>query len=491
MTSPSGNRRDAVLPRPGVGIRIQNLSKSFGANRVLKGIDLEFLPGQISGLMGANGAGKSTLIKILDGIYSADGGEIHAGSDKLRSLAGRPDIGFIHQDLGLVEDLSVADNLRLGREPIRRIGLFIDRRAERESAEIALTRVGLTCSVDILLNTLSPGEKALVAVARVLDRGVTTLFVDESTSTLPPADAAMVIEALTSAARGGATVVMVTHKLSEILDATDRVVVLIDGVVAEDSQTTDLDRAALVRMLMSHDRAGRTRTRAGDPAPEPVMTFAGVTAPGVGPIDLALRAGEVIGLTGRPGSGLHEIAFLAARSMKPTKGSITTRPGTRTALVPPHRESQGGFADLDIKTNMTIASLSNFTTVGLLNGARERRTADEMVERLAVNPRDASTAYGVLSGGNKQKVIFGRALLRQPDVVVLCEPTRGVDVGTRASIYALIEEIADAGATVLITTSDAEDLFSVCDRIGIVDRGVLAEPQPVSELQMADLEEIV
>ncbi|MCQ4150580.1 ATP-binding cassette domain-containing protein [Rhodococcus qingshengii] len=489
--SPAGEHRDAVSPRPGAGIRIQNLNKSFGANHVLKGIDLEFLPGQISGLMGANGAGKSTLIKILDGIYSADGGEIYVGSDKVRSLSGRTDVGFIHQDLGLVEDLSVADNLRLGRDPIRRAGVLIDRQAERRSAEIAIARVGLRCTVDAPLNTLSPGEKALVAVARVLDRGVTTLFVDESTSTLPPADAAMVISALTATARAGATVVMVTHKLSEILDATDRVVVLIDGVVAEDAKTADLDRAALVRMLLSHDRAGRTRQPFDGSKSDAVMTFDSVEAPNVGPLNLVLHAGEVIGLTGRPGSGLHEIAFLAARSMTPSKGKISTRPGTRTALVPPHRESQGGFPDLDIMTNMTIASLETFSTVGILHSTRERRSADWMVQRLSVNPPDAGAAYGVLSGGNKQKVIFGRALLRSPDVVILCEPTRGVDVGTRADIYALIDEIARAGATVLITTSDAEDLFAVCDRIGIVDRGIIEEPRPASELKMADLEEIV
>ncbi|MCW2830748.1 MAG: hypothetical protein JWP31_1440 [Aeromicrobium sp.] len=485
------HRRGVPVSETAQRLTIRGLVKSFSGNRVLKGIDLDFAPGQITGLMGANGAGKSTLIKILDGIYAADSGTIEMGGSRVKSLADRPDVGFIHQDLGLIHELSVSDNLQLGGLPARRGGLFLDKQEERRRAAAAIERVGLTCSVDTELGSLSAGEQTLVAVARVLDRGVTTLFVDESTSTLPPAHAKRVISALTAAARDGACIVMVTHKLAEILDSTDRVVVLIDGVVAEDAETHDLDRKGLVQMLLAHDAAARDVVASPGPK-QSLLEFRGVTTDHVGPVDLTINAGEVLGLTGRPGSGLHDISFLAAGYTQPSLGAIVSSGPVRASLVPPHRETQGGFLDLDVATNMSLASLNRYTRrTGLIDGNRERTSVEAMAARLVVNPPDTSTLYGVLSGGNKQKVVIGRALLREPNLVVMCEPTRGVDVGTRAEIYALIREVAESGAAVLITTSDAEDLFAVCDRIGVVDAGQVAPPRRLDELTQSQIEELV
>jgi ribose transport system ATP-binding protein len=486
------DRREAPTFQKAQGLKIRGLVKSFSGNRVLKGIDLDFRPGQVTGLMGANGAGKSTLIKILDGIYTADGGSIEIGGARVKSLADRPDVGFIHQDLGLIHELSVSDNLRLGGLSACRGGVFLDKHEERRRAAAAIERVGLTCPVDILLGSLSAGEQTLVAVARVLSRGVTTLFVDESTSTLPPAHAKRVISALTAAAREGACIVMVTHKLAEILHSTDRVVVLIDGVVAEDAETQNLDRARLVQMLVAHDVAAREVVTDSALPKKALLEFHGVKTDQLGPLDLSINAGEVLGLTGRPGSGLHDIAFLAAGYTQPTHGEVVASDTVRASLVPPHRETQGGFLDLDVATNMSLASLKRYTRrSGLIDRSRERESVESMASRLAVNPSDTSTPYGVLSGGNKQKVVIGRALLREPNLVVLCEPTRGVDVGTRAEIYALIREVAEAGAAVLVTTSDAEDLFAVCDRIGVVDAGQVARPKRLDELTPSQIEELV
>jgi ribose transport system ATP-binding protein len=494
VNEPPVTVRVAAEPPAGTarGVSIRGLVKSFAGNQVLRGINLDFRRGEITGLMGANGAGKSTLIKILDGIYSCDSGTIVVDGTPVRSLADRPDVGFIHQDLGLIEDLSVSDNLYLGGRSARRAGLFLDRRTERKEAEAAIKRVGLTCSPDALISSLSPGEKTLVAAARVLDRGVTTLFVDETTSTLPPADAKRVIDALNAAARTGACIVMVTHRLGEILDSTDRVVVLVDGMVAEDAKTSNLDRAALVKMLVSHDVSLGDHRASPVSSAEPLLRFADVTADRVGPLNLGIYPGEVLGLTGRPGSGLHDIAFLAAGTIRPAGGKLVTSGAVKSALVPPHRETQGGFPDLDVVCNMSIASIRRYTRrIGLIHRDRERSSVAAMAARLTVRPADPSSQYGVLSGGNKQKVIIGRALLRDPDLVVLCEPTRGVDVGTRADIYTLIREVAASGAAVLITTSDAEDLFAVCDRIGIVEAGRVAPPQRPSDLSVSQIERLV
>jgi ribose transport system ATP-binding protein len=473
-------------------VRIDGLYKSFGKNQVLRGIDLVFEPGQVTGLMGANGAGKSTLIKILDGIYAADRGTISLGDTIVKSLAGRSDVGFIHQDLGLVDSLSITENLRLGSGGAITHAGIINHAAERRAADRAIARVGLAHRADTFLGELSPGEKTLVAIARVLERGATTLFVDEATSTLPPSEAAQVVSALRSAAANGATVIIVTHRLSEILDVADRVVVLIDGRVARDAPTVGLNHASLTRLLVSHDSAHRQPETTGSTPQEVRLTMCEASAGKAGPVDLELRAGEIVGLTGRPGSGLHDIAFLASGRLVPTSGTVDFHGRRRTALVPPHRESQGGFPELDITTNMTISSLRRFLgSLPVLRLGVEHSTVREYVGRLSVRPSDQSTEYGTLSGGNKQKVIFGRALLREPEVVALCEPTRGVDVTTRSDIYALIRQMAASGVAVLITTSDSEDLFSVCHRIGIVTDGIVQTPRAISELEPSDIEAIV
>jgi len=479
-------------------IAISGLRKSFAGNEVLHGIDLTIAGGDFVGLMGPNGAGKSTLIKVLDGVYERSSGEVRYGGELVSSLGARPEVGFIHQDLGLVDELSITDNLRLGERPLRRFGPLLDRGRERADAARALARVNLGLPVDTAVGALSPGEKTLVAIARVLDRGAKVLFVDEATSTLPPADSRRLLEALKETAAGGATVIMVSHKLSEILDATNRVVLLLDGRIVEDSPAASLDREALVSMLVAREKsesagAGlheRKAAHAGD-GPE-ALRLEDVHGGAVRGLDLTVRKGEVVGLTGLPGSGLHDLAHLAHGTMRPTKGRVVKPKGARSALVPPHRESQGGFADQSVTENLTISSLSRWRGPSrLLRGDRERADAQAMVERLGVKPADPEANFATLSGGNKQKVIFGRVLMSRPSLYVLCEPTRGVDVGTRLEIYALIDELAAAGAAVLVVSSDSEDLFAVCDRIAVVTDGRLSAFLTATETNPQQLEAFI
>ncbi|MGB0121702.1 MAG: ATP-binding cassette domain-containing protein, partial [Solirubrobacterales bacterium] len=234
-------------------LTISGLTKSFGSNRVLHGIDLTFEPGQFIGLMGPNGAGKSTLIKILDGLYSADEGSIKLDDEVVRNLGSSQVCGFLHQDLGLIEDMSIVENLRLGQAPMKLAGPILNLRSERAAAAEAIKRVGLDRPVDTPISSLAPGEKTLVAVSRMLDRGARILFVDEATSTLPAADSRHLMDALRETVTAGATVIMVSHKLSEILDDTDRVVVLLDGKVSTDEPTASLNRESLVEKLVAHE----------------------------------------------------------------------------------------------------------------------------------------------------------------------------------------------------------------------------------------------
>ncbi|PTL60037.1 ATP-binding cassette domain-containing protein [Paraconexibacter algicola] len=475
-------------------IAISGLRKSFGRNEVLRGIDLRIEAGEFVGLMGPNGAGKSTLIKILGGVYQRSAGEITYAGEAVRSLAERPEVGFIHQDLGLVDALPIVDNLRLGEAPMRRLGPLLDRGRERRAAEAALARVELDRPVTTLVGDLSPGEKTLVAVARLLDRGARVLFIDETTSTLPPGDAQRLIRTLRdTVAADGATVIMVSHKLSEILDATKRIVVILDGVIAADVAAAGLDRPRLVKLLVAHERPDGGPVLAAHDRGEERLRLEGACAGRCGPVDLTVHAGEVVGLTGLAGSGLHDVGYLAHGALRPTAGRVVRAPGVRSALVPPHRESQGGFAELSVQANLTISALPSWRgrATRLLRGRAERSDAHEMVGRLDVRPGDPQAPFGTLSGGNKQKVVFGRAMFRRPDVYVLCEPTRGVDVQTRETLYDLIRGLRAEGAAVLLISSDSEDLFAVCDRIAVVEQGRLRDFTAIDEITPDALEAFI
>jgi ribose transport system ATP-binding protein len=376
---------------------------------------------------------------------------------------------------------------------MRLAGPLLNLRRERESAAAALAAVSLDRSPDTLVGELSPAEKALVAIARALSRESSLLFVDEATSTLPPTDALRVLTSLRDIVARSGTVIMVTHKLNEVLDTTERIVVMVDGDIARDEGRRDLDRDSLVRILVAEaenriDDEEVVERKVGEEA----LVLDGVCSGGVGPVELTVRRGEIVGLTGLPGSGLHDVAYLAAGALRPTAGEIRLAAGAKLSFVPPHRETQGGFPELTVRDNLTIAALKKWrTAAGLISVAAEGKAADEMVERLGVHPPSADAIFDSLSGGNKQKVIFGRALFRDPDICVLCEPTRGVDAKTRREIYGLIRRLRDGGAAILVVSSDAEDLFSLADEVGAVVDGQVANVRLTKEMAPNDLEELV
>ncbi|UQB75833.1 sugar ABC transporter ATP-binding protein (plasmid) [Rhodococcus ruber] len=244
-------------------LRLVDIKKSFSGNAVLAGINLDLRGGEIVGLMGPNGAGKSTLIKVLDGYYTADSGHVEVDGRQVDSLAGRPDVAFIHQDLGLVEDLSVADNLRLGQPNTSRFGPLIDRRREAPLVRAALQSVSLDIDPSVLIRELSPGQRTLVAVARALALGANKVFVDEATSNLTKADSLLVLGVLKELAAAGALIVVVTHKLSEVFECAHRAVILMDGAIAADDRMSDLDRPALVSKLLKHEEEAGAALSAG------------------------------------------------------------------------------------------------------------------------------------------------------------------------------------------------------------------------------------
>jgi len=483
---------------PSAGLlSLRGIDKSFGSARVLREVDLDLAPGEVVGLMGANGAGKSTLIKILAGVHAADAGRIELMGEEVDDLAGRPEVGIIHQDLGLVDTQSVLDNMRLGARPLALLGPLLNRRAEIDAVGVALARVGLEDrSVFELVGTLTPGEKALLAIARLLERGARIILVDETTASLPPAEAAWFIDKLREAAACGTAVVMVSHKLAEIRLAADRLVLLTDGRVTADAPMSDFaDREDdLVRLLLGEEVEELAEGAEARPSGrgEVVLELDGVCRGVVGPVDLEVARGEVVGLTGRVGSGLHEIALIAAGFLAPESGTVGVRRGVRRAIVPPQREIDGVFAELPAKWNMTLPALPRWrSSLRLLRLGSERGAAEAMMQRLRIVPDDLGMPIGQFSGGNQQKVLFARTMLQEPDLFVLCEPTRGVDLRTRREIYRLVQEFKGQGCGVLVATSDVEDVIAVCDRAGAVEDGAVTRVWAAEDLTPEVLAEIL
>jgi ribose transport system ATP-binding protein len=476
-------------------LEVRGVTKSFGAQRALDDVTLTVRQGEFVGLLGPNGAGKSTLIKIIDGVHRPDSGFVQiAGMPLARA---RSLVGVVHQDLGLVEDMTVLENLCLGAQRNSR-QVLRHRSREREFGLAQLRQVGLEY-LDLyrMLRTLSPGEKTMVAVARLLASGSRLIIVDEATSTLPPKDAQWLISTLRSHVRQGYSVIMVSHKLAEIVGEVDRQIVLRDGRVVFDNSRELLSVAEAAELISpalarSAPHADTGQAVPADGSARVVLRFSAAATRLCGPVDLELHAGEIVGVTGLLGSGLYDLAYMAAGTVRPQSGRVDITPGTTIALVPPHRETEGVFPVFPVQWNLTIAALRRWRSPArLLRLRAEAEAADTVATRLRITPHRLSLRQDTLSGGNQQKVLFGRGLLRQADCFVLCEPTRGVDVGTRAEIYSLIRDLRGDGAAVLVLSSDVQDLFELADRIGAIEGGRLTQLWDTGTLGSPELTQLL
>ncbi|MGW6335930.1 ATP-binding cassette domain-containing protein [Nocardia rhamnosiphila] len=445
-------------------VECRGLTKRYGDHTALDHVDLTLYKGEFIALLGPNGAGKSTLIKLLDGVIAPDGGSLRFGEGD-----GALSAGVVHQDLGLFDDMSVAENLFLGKgmsKPL--LSLTSEYRSTAEMLEF----VGLS-AVDprTLLRDLSLGQRALIATARLWSRGTGVIVVDEVTASLPRAEAFWLIEHLKGAARNGATVVMVTHRLEEVLGHVDRYVLVVDGKIAMDSPGQGVERDELVDVMSSGRNrgleAGRNVTdrSAGDVVVELVDASVNM----VGPLSLTLHEGVITGVYGSSVSGFHDAAYLVAGVARPSHGKVKVRAKTKVTCLPAHRDVDGTFPDQTVEFNMSIGNSNRWRTLGLINLAKMRTAIAAAADELNVIPRSTDAIITTLSGGNQQKALLGRVVADDPGCVVLCEPTRGVDVATRREIYAFVRTLVDEGCAVLVASSDMEDLASLADRIVVID----------------------
>ena len=471
-----------------LSIRFNHIIKEFGPVRVLHGVDFALEPGRVVGLLGENGAGKSTLMKILAGYERPTGGQLVVDGVE-RQFADARDaealgIALIHQEFNLAEHLTVAQNIFLGHEKKR--GWLLDRRAMAREAAACLEQVGLAVDPDIRVSELIVAEKQLVEIAKALSRNARVLIMDEPTASLSPGETKKLFELMARLKRQGVTIVYISHKLDEMEAHTDEVVVMRDGKFVTRALTADVDRRQMANLMVGRDVSDMFQPKA-PPAPDaPVLLrVQGLRVPGwIEDLGFEVRAGEVLGFAGLVGAGRTEafeaIIGLRARS----RGSIeiagqaldirSPRDAMRHGLtyLSEDRKGKGLHLDLGLRENLTMMTLERDARPWLdLKGgsqALERAIAD-----FGIRLRDPGCAARSLSGGNQQKLALAKYLRPDPRVIVLDEPTRGVDVGAKRDIYALIHRLAAEGRAVVVISSELIELIGLSHRVAVLHGGRL------------------
>jgi ABC-type sugar transport system ATPase subunit len=493
---------------PDAGLRVSGLAKAFPGTQALAGVDLEIARGEIHALVGSNGSGKSTLIKVLAGVYQGDAGELEVEGERIAAKDVRPGwapeaaLGFVHQDLGLIESLTVAENLFLGM-PYPRRGGRIDWRALNRAAEEMLARLEIEVGPGALLAGLRSSDRTLVAIGRAvrgrdeLQSG--TLVLDEPTAKLPATDVKALLQALRRYATRGQSILYVSHRLDEVLAFADRITVLRDGRVIALQATADFDYARLASLIAGRSLKGRGErstqavgSRGPSQARTPVLEVRDLHAGALSGIDLTVAPGEVVGLAGLVGSGrssllkavfgaLHRTrgeVLLAGRTLPPDDTSAAVEAGI--GYVPEDRAAEGAFLRLNVRENLAASALPRNRARGALGiqawlrlGA-ERCTCDEAIERFEVRCPGLDGEMALLSGGNQQKVVLARWLAGGTRLLLLDEPTQGVDVGARAEIYGHIKAAARQGLAAVVASSDTDELIALCDRVIVLAGGRVA-----------------
>ncbi|MER5461478.1 sugar ABC transporter ATP-binding protein [Streptomyces sp. NPDC002668] len=491
-----------MAPEPPL-LTMSGITKSFPGVRALDGVDLEVRPGEVHCLLGQNGAGKSTLIKVLAGAHQPDGGQItwRGGAVSLKSpiAAMRLGIATIYQELDLVEGLSVAENVFLGHEPTS-AGFVVRGRAARSATGKLLKRLGhLEIDPARRVGDLSAAQRQIVSMARALSHDVRLIVMDEPSAALDPDEVDNLFRIVGSLTDDGVAVVYISHRLEEIRRIGDRVTVLKDGravavgLPARDTPTRDIV-AMMTGRNVEYVFPERTRT-ARRAAREPVLRVEELTRKGeFAPVDLELRPGEIVGLAGLVGSGRSEILETIYGARRPSGGRVLVdgsplRPGSVRAavragigLAPEERKAQGLLMLESVTRNVSVSTLSRYSRGGWLDRKEERAVAQRATRELSLRPDNPDARIRTLSGGNQQKAVLARWLLRGCRVLLLDEPTRGVDVGARAELYAVIRRLADEGLAVLLVSSEVPEVLGLADRVLVLREGSVVHTADAREL---------
>jgi len=470
-------------------LQLQNVSKSFGAVRALSGVSFSLRPGEVHALLGENGAGKSTLIKVITGAHQPDDGSIEIGGELVHRLnpasAHALGVAAIYQQPALFPDLSVAENIALGLEkprPARRVRW----NERRNRANELLRRIGANIDADTEVRQLSMPEQQLVEIARTLGAGSRIMIMDEPTASLTQQEVQSLFGVIRELRSHGVGVIYISHRLDEIFAVADRVTVLRDGESVGTYSVSEINDASLIKLMV-----GREISTIFPPAERPrgaaVLSLRGVGchASGVHNITLEIRSGEVLGLAGLVGAGRTELARVLFGITPADAGEISLKGkpleirSPRDAIaagigyLPEDRRRHGVILELSVAANITLGILPRLFPRTWLRHSTERQVADEYCQDLAVKTTSVDAPTNSLSGGNQQKVALARWLATKPKVLILDEPTQGVDIGAKAEFHKLIRRLAARGLAVLMISSDLPEVLGMSDRIAVMRGGII------------------
>jgi ABC-type sugar transport system ATPase subunit len=471
----------------GPALRVRGIARAFGGVAALSGVDVDIGHGEVHALVGGNGSGKSTLIKIMSGVLAPDLGlvEIAGTPQRFRTAADahRAGVAAVHQELGVVPALSVAENVFLGHRLPRR-GVRVNWPALHRSAERHLAGLGRPVDVTAPVSDLTPVQRTMVVIARALARDARVLLLDEPTASLTDTESDQVHQAVRRVRDRGVGVLYTTHRLAEVRQLCDRVTVLRNGWVVGHGSAADCGEDELIEWMVGEDLGEVFPERCGG-SEDVVLDVYGLTGRRIRDVAFTARRGEVLGIAGLAGSGRSELLRLLAGAQRRAAGTVLLdgRPmparsigsalAAGVAIVPEDRERHGVVLDTTATRNLTLTILRRVSRAGFVSRRRERSMAAGLGATLRLPDRHLDLAARQLSGGSRQKLVLGKALARTPRVLLLDEPTRGVDVAARAEIYAVLRQLTDRGTAVVLVSSDLPELLGLADRLLVLREGRL------------------
>jgi ribose transport system ATP-binding protein len=495
-------------------LTLTNASKTFDGVTVLQNVDLSILPGEIHGLVGENGSGKSTLVKILGGVYTPDRGtEISLRGEPVSLPVRDPQrngLAIIHQDLALVEEMSVADNIGMSTGFERGLMSLISKRRERRIVRRLAQTFGLSLDPDRMVSELSPSERSVVAILRalrLLGEGTTgnVIVLDEPTAALPRGESIKLLELLRTMARNGTAVLYISHRMNEVLDVCDRISVLRSGNLVGTRTAAESSEAEIVELMLGYE-LGEFYPEKHVSTNEAVrLEVRDLSHGGITDVSFSAREGEIVGITGLAGMGQDDIPYLLAGGRtrlkdevrvegQPVDGSPTSAKRAGMELVPGNRLRDAFWLEGTASENLTLPYLGNFWKGLRIQSKREREfTASEM-RLYDVRPQAPRLQITKFSGGNQQKIVMARTMRQDPRVILLHEPTQGVDAGAKKEILSLVRRAADEGAAVIVFSSDSEEVAQLCHRVLIMRYGSISaelSPGEVSEDRILSLSQRV
>jgi len=473
-------------------LSVEQISKSFPGVQALNDVSFTVGAGTVHAIMGENGAGKSTLMQVIAGAHQPtsgrlvfDGKELHLSGTK---DAARQGISIVFQELMLAPNMTIAENIFLGMEP-RRAGVLVDRGALTKHARAAMGRLGITLDPDTRLGDLTIAQQQLIEICKSLVHDPRLLILDEPTSSLSEADSLVLFKVVHDLRARGVTVLYISHRMREVFDNCDTVTVLRDGRHVRTTRLVDTSPEEIVRLMVGRDLAEVQRVKPAAAAPPVVLSVRGLgDGRRYNDVSFDLRRGEIVGFAGLVGAGRSEVAMGIFGAPPPRSGTIMLdgktlaigRPRDAMAvgigLVPEDRKTQGLVLGMGVGNNLSLAALGlgRLSQSGFIRTGVEARMIDGYVGRFRIKTPTVEQLVGLLSGGNQQKVVLAKWLASEPRVLIVDEPTRGVDVGTKAEIYALMRELARAGLAILVISSDLPEVLTISDRILVMRSGILA-----------------